>query len=85
LQNLIAILETFLDFTDWTPPKKLLDCICSSALLPLLENAFRSGSLLEMNKERELVFSYLRLVKVMSKHRCLVPCLLDLDRHYIPK
>jgi hypothetical protein len=79
---LIGILETFLDFKDWNPPKRLLESICASALLPILETNFRSGSLLEMGKEMDLVFCYLRVVRVMAKHRALVPTLMDIDSHY---
>jgi hypothetical protein len=102
LQSLLAILETFLDFKDWKPPQKLLEILNTSALLPLLEAAFRSGSLLDMSKEAELYTTYLSrryliklylysisfkidIVRVLSKHRSLIPCLLDLDPHYQPK
>jgi len=56
----------------------------SSALLPLIEASLRSGSLLEMSKEKELVFTHLSLIRVLAKNSCLVPCLLLLDEHYIP-
>lgn len=85
LQSLISILETYMDFRDWQPPKKLLEIICTSALLPLLESTFRSGSLLDMSKDADLFFCQLRLVRVMSHHHALIPCLLDLDPHYQPK
>lgn len=74
-----------MDFKNWNPPKKLLESICESALLPLLEAAFRSGSLLEMSKEADLMFSYIRLVRVIASHNSLVPCLLNIDPHYSPK
>lgn len=85
LQSLIGILETFLSFKNWQPPKKLFECICGSALLPLLETTFRSGSLLEMSKDLELVFSFLRVVKVIAEHQVIVPALLDIDPHYQPR
>lgn len=85
LQSLLMILETFLDFKDWKPPRKLLNILCGSALLPLLEASLRSGSLLEISKESELFFSFLKIIKALSKHKDLVPCLLDLDPHYQPR
>ena len=85
LQSLISILETYLDFQVWQPPKKLQEIICTSALLPLLEATFRSGSLLDMSKDAELFFCQLRLVRVISRHHGLIPCLLDLDAHYQPR
>jgi len=85
LQSLLAILETFLDFNDWKPPKKFSDLVCTSALLPLIEAAFRSGSLLDMSKDSELFISFLRITRLFSRHHSLIPLLLDLDRHYFPQ
>lgn len=85
LQSLLGILETFLDFNDWKPPKKFSDLVCTSALLPLIEAAFRSGSLLDMSKDAELFICFLRIAKLFSRHHSLIPLLLDLDPHYVPK
>lgn len=57
----------------------------SSALLPLVESSLRSGSLLEMSKDKDLVFTYLSLIRVMAKNSSLVPLLLPLDPRYLPK
>lgn len=46
-----------------------------SALLCLLESAFRSGSLLEMSKDHELNLCYLNLTKTLAKHNNLIPLL----------
>jgi len=59
LQGMIEILHNFINVKEWHPSKKILNEICESALLPLLEAAFRSASLLEMAKEAELNQSYL--------------------------
>ena len=59
LQSTIEILTNFLDSKDWQPSKKLVHEICESSLLPLLESALRSASLLEMAKEASLNQSYL--------------------------
>lgn len=44
----------------------MIQKIKESALLCLLESGFRGGSLLEIAKESELFFSYLKIVKVIS-------------------
>lgn len=56
--------------------------ILESALLPLLESAFRSGSLLEMSKDWDLNVSYLQLTRTISKHRNLVPLLMNISENY---
>jgi hypothetical protein len=38
-----------------------------------------------MSKDMDLVFSYLRVVKVIAQHPALMPTLLDLDPHYQPR
>ncbi len=55
LVNLIQILESFLFFeTDYQIKEEIVVAINESALLPLLESGFRSGSLLEIAKDLEL-------------------------------
>jgi len=49
-----------------------------------METAFRSGWI-EMSKDANLMFTYLKLIRVMASHKVLIPCLLDLDRSYKPK
>jgi hypothetical protein len=56
-----------------------------SALLPILEAAFRSGSLLEMTKESELYMGYMALVKALSMHRALAPLFLPIPKQYEPQ
>jgi len=85
IMSLINVLASIFETKDWEPPQNVLKMICESALLPLLEAAFRNGSLVDMGKESDLYFSYLRLVKAISTHKNLIPCLLELDRHYQPK
>jgi hypothetical protein len=63
----------------------LTKLVLESALLPLLESAFRSGSLLEMSKEAELNTSFLTLTKVLAKHKSLAPLLMPLPDNYLPK
>jgi hypothetical protein len=89
LCSLLAIIEQFFDYPNWhIPPQvadKLMKIVYESALLPLLEAAFRSGSLLEMAKEADLYKAYMRLVIAIAKHRVLAPIFLDLPRNYVPQ
>jgi len=57
--SLINVLASIFETKDWEPPQNVLKMICESALLPLLEAAFRNGSLVDMGKESDLYFSYL--------------------------
>ncbi len=47
---------------DWQAPEAIRSLILESALLPTLESAFRSGSLLDMAKDFELNMAYLAFV-----------------------
>jgi hypothetical protein len=85
LLNLLSIVESFLDVKGWQAPVKLLEQLCESALLPILESAFRSGSMLEMSKELELMRAYMRIAAALSKHTVLIPALLELDAAYEPR
>ena len=49
--------------------------ILESSLLPILEAAMRSGSLLEMAKEIQLFEAYLELIKAIAKFPDLYPVL----------
>jgi len=51
IYHLISILENFLNCDNFEVPKHFSNIISESSLLPLLENAFRSTSLVEMAKE----------------------------------
>lgn len=53
--------------------------------MPLIENAFRTGSLLDMVKFQKLYISYLRLVRVFAKNKSLSTTLIDIDVKYKPK
>mmetsp|Transcript_28549 Transcript_28549/g.25438 ORF Transcript_28549/g.25438 Transcript_28549/m.25438 type:complete len:504 (+) Transcript_28549:4260-5771(+) len=85
IASLINVITSIFETEGWEPPQDVVKMICESALLPLLEAAFRNGSLVDMGKESDLYISYLKLVKAMSKHKNLIPTLLELDKHYIPK
>lgn len=84
---LLNILEYFFD--DWQldqdASNEVIRILLSSCLLPLLESAFRSGSLLEMNKEHHLYIAYLHLVKVFARNNHLATLLLPIPQNYLPR
>ncbi|KAL4475099.1 hypothetical protein ABPG74_001795 [Tetrahymena malaccensis] len=84
LLSLMKILQSFFNFESWSVPPKVIHSICESSLLPLLESSFRSGSLLEICKESQLMIQYLQLVEVMSQNKSLIKCLMKLDQRYQP-
>mmetsp|Transcript_28550 Transcript_28550/g.25455 ORF Transcript_28550/g.25455 Transcript_28550/m.25455 type:complete len:286 (+) Transcript_28550:433-1290(+) len=84
LMAILEILCSFLNAKDWVPPPAIIEEICCSALLPLLEACFRSASLLDMAKEAQINQTYLKVSRVLASNKHLLPCLLELDRHYQP-
>jgi len=82
---LIEILSNFFRTKDWNPPSYIIDNILESCLLPLIENAFRTGSLLDMVKFNKLYISYVRLVRVFSKNKSMAFTLLEIKSNYKPK
>lgn len=59
IKNLVDICSNFINCRDWKPGEEVLNIVLESALLPLLESAFRNGSWLDMAKESEVYHSYL--------------------------
>jgi len=53
-----------------------------SALLPILEAALRSGSILEMAKEWDLYSTLLRLIETFAKKKVLFTLLNDIGPDY---
>ena len=82
---LIDILSNFFWTKDWTPPQTVVDSILRSVLLPLIENAFRAGSLLDIVKFDKLYISYLRIVRVFSKVKSLSATLIEIDPRLKPQ
>ena len=64
---------------------KIKNLMLNSALLPILESAMRSGSLMEMSKETVLYNTYLDLIKSMAQSPVLAFILLDIGDEYEPK
>ncbi|CAD8118277.1 unnamed protein product [Paramecium sonneborni] len=89
LKSLLEIIRNFFNYDNWhlnqELSKRINEMIFESALLSLLEAAFRSGSLLEMSKDFDLNLCYLQLTKTLAKHKNLTPLLLKIPSNYIPK
>lgn len=95
IKNLVDICSNFINCRDWKPGEEVLNIVLESALLPLLESAFRNGSWLDMAKESEVYHSYLgkkqsfnnpylALTRALSSQKDLVPCLVEIDSRYKP-
>jgi ubiquitin-activating enzyme E1 len=85
IKALLNIIMNILDIKSWNAPPESLKIITESCLLPLIENAFRCTSLLDMAKEKELYDQYLSICRAISGIDVLVPSLLPLDEKYKPK
>ena len=58
---LVNVLSSVFEAKNWDPSPEMAKLISESALLPLLESAFRNGSLIDMGKESDLYLSYLSI------------------------
>ena len=56
-----------------------------SALLPILEAALRSGSILEMAKEFDLYEVLIKLVETFAQKQALIGLLFDIGPDYEPR
>jgi len=78
------ILTAVIKVPEWEGLKKLKDLILSSALMPAIEATYRNGSLLEMAKELECVYSYLDFTEALIECPPLFDLLLEIDPKYKP-
>lgn len=85
IKSLLTIIMNILNVERWKAPEETFKTICASCLLPLIENAFRCTSLLDMAKEKDLYGLYLNICKSIAQIDGLLPTLLPLDSHYQPK
>ena len=83
--RVISIIASFLDCEKPLIDDRFAETIKQSCLLPLLESALRSGSLLDISKESELFKSYLHIVRLLASHPATIECLLDLEKIYKPE
>jgi len=87
-QEILRVVSIFVSFLDCEKPlvdDRLSEIIKESCLLPLIENALRSGSLLDISKEVELFKSYLGIIKNMANNPSTIGCLLEIDKKYKPE
>lgn len=82
--NIVNILKHVIKSKDWEVPPEIKELILESALLPTLEAAFRSGSLLEMAKEFDLNMAYLGFVQEIASHSTLIDLVMDISSEYEP-
>jgi hypothetical protein len=66
IKNLIDICSNFINCKEWKANDEVLNIFLESALLPLLESAFRNASWLDMAKESEVYHSYLGKQLILS-------------------
>jgi hypothetical protein len=66
IRTLVDICSNFLGSKEWEASDEVGDIILESALLPLLEQAFRNGSWLDMAKAAEVYASYLALTRSLA-------------------
>jgi hypothetical protein len=78
------MVSNFLNTKDWKVPPSLIDEIMCSCLLPLVESMLRAGTLLEISKDPQNFKCVLRVTEMLSSHRALIPCLMDLPKNYQP-
>ena len=80
--QVLAIVGNFIKSKELTKSHDVAGIIIESALLPLLENAFRSSSLLEMAKQHTLYKAYLDVVTTFAADLNLVTCLLPVNDYF---
>lgn len=84
ISDIIGILKGIIMSKELSIKYNLRDLILESALLPVLENAFRSGSILEMAKEAELYNSYLDFITIICENDELTCLLMEIGKEYEP-
>jgi ubiquitin-protein ligase len=84
IRTLVDICSNFLGSKEWKASAEVAETILGSALLPLLEQAFRNGSWLDMAKAAEVYHSYLALARALAGQPQLMKCLGTLDKRYKP-
>ncbi|CAI2384890.1 unnamed protein product [Moneuplotes crassus] len=85
ITDIIGILKGVIQSEELSVKYNLRQMILESALLPVLENALRSGSVLEMAKEAELFNSYLDFITTVCENKELRFILMDIGKDYEPR
>ena len=63
---LVDIITNLFASDEWEASEQLVAQMLSSALLPILESAFRNGSFLDMAKEAAVYHSYCALTRAIA-------------------
>ena len=79
------MIENFLNIRHWKIPKKLMENIYESSLLPYLEDALRAGTLLEISKYPPKFRLVFKMLRTFANHSQLVPILMTIPQNYHPK
>jgi len=85
ITEIVMILNKILTNTELCEKYGFKEVLIESSMVPMLENAFRSGSILELSKEYELYTSYLDFTQVMCNSDYFLPILMPLGAEYEPK
>lgn len=83
--GLLRILEKFLDYKDFELPEEILSQTYESALLPIIENSLRGGSLLEISKYADLIQGELSFIQILARSKKLIPTLMPIPKYYEPR
>jgi hypothetical protein len=74
-KTIVNLITNFLKTTEWQANEEVKILFLESSFLPSLESSLRSGSLLEMVKQYDLVISYLQFIQELANNQ---PTLLPL-------
>jgi hypothetical protein len=81
---MIDIISNFMNVKDWNPDPSFILSLKTSCLLPLIENTFRTGSLLDMFKHADLYHSYIKLIQILTQNSHFTSLLIEIGPHFIP-
>lgn len=84
IASIVGILKGIIMSKELSAKYNLKDLILESALQPVLENALRSGSILEMAKEAELFTAYLDFIAAIAANSELTVLLMEIGKEYEP-
>ena len=82
IMQIFKMVRYFIKCEALTQSHDVAGIIIESAMLPLLETAFRSCSLLEMSKQSKLIETYLDMVETFAADKNLLACLLPVNDYF---
>jgi len=81
---LVDIVANLFASDEWEASPELMRQLLETALLPILESAFRNGSFLDMAKEAAVYHSFCALTRAIAGQKHLAQCLVEIDKRYKP-